>query len=178
MIELSNAFKILKPDLVLTVGDRHETMATVISAAYMNIPIAHTMGGEISGSIDESIRHAITKFSHLHFAATLQSYKRIIKLGEKESTVFLTGCPRIDLIDDVDAKNFNKNIFNSGVGEKIDISKKFLLVSFHAVTTEFGLAEVQMTKILNIIRSLEIQSIVLWPNSDAGTRYCKKHKKV
>ncbi len=169
MIELSNAFKILKPDLVLTVGDRHETMATVISAAYMNIPIAHTMGGEISGSIDESIRHAITKFSHLHFAATLQSYKRIIKLGEKESTVFLTGCPRIDLIDDVDAKNFNKNIFNSGVGEKIDISKKFLLVSFHAVTTEFGLAEVQMTKILNIIRSLEIQSIVLWPNSDAGT---------
>ena len=93
MIELSNAFKTLKPDLVLTVGDRHETMATVISAAYMNIPIAHTMGGEISGSIDESIRHAITKFSHLHFPATRESYKRIIKLGEKKSSVFLTGCP-------------------------------------------------------------------------------------
>ena len=91
MIELSNAFKNLKPDLVLTVGDRYETMATVIAAAYMNIPIAHTMGGEeeISGSIDESIRHAITKFSHIHFPATLKSYKRIIKLGEKKSSVIL-----------------------------------------------------------------------------------------
>ncbi len=169
MIELSNAFKTLKPDLVLTVGDRHETMATVISAAYMNIPIAHTMGGEISGSIDESIRHAITKFSHLHFPATRESYKRIIKLGEKKSSVFLTGCPRIDLIDDVNINNFNKNIFNSGVGEKIDITKEFLLVSFHAVTTEFGLAEIQMNKILDIVKSFDLQSIILWPNSDAGT---------
>jgi|TARA_B100000287_G_scaffold136405_1_gene128341 UDP-hydrolysing UDP-N-acetyl-D-glucosamine 2-epimerase len=169
MIELSNAFKNLKPDLVLTVGDRYETMATVIAAAYMNIPIAHTMGGEISGSIDESIRHAITKFSHIHFPATLKSYKRIIKLGEKKSSVFLTGCPRIDLIDEVNIHSFNKNLFKSGVGEEIDIDKKFLLVSFHAVTTEFGLAEIQMNKILSVIKSFDLQSIVLWPNADAGT---------
>ena len=129
MIELSNAFKNLKPDLVLTVGDRYETMATVIAAAYMNIPIAHTMGGEISGSIDESIRHAITKFSHIHFPATLKSYKRIIKLGEKKSSVFLTGCPRIDLIDEVNIHSFNKNLFKSGVGEEIDIDKK-VFISF------------------------------------------------
>ena len=169
MIELSNAFKNLKPDLVLTVGDRYETMATVIAAAYMNIPIAHTMGGEISGSIDESIRHAITKFSHIHFPATLKSYKRIIKLGEKKSSVFLTGCPRIDLIDEMNIHSFNKNLFKSGVGGEIDIDKKFLLVSFHAVTTEFGLAEIQMNKILSVIKSFDLQSIVLWPNADAGT---------
>ena len=105
----------------------------------------------------------------MHFPATLKSYKRIIKLGEKRSTVFLTGCPRIDLIDDININSFNKNLFESGVGEDIDITKKFLLVSFHAVTTEFGLAENQMNKILNIIKSFDLQSIVLWPNADAGT---------
>ena len=169
MIELSSAFQKLNPDLVITVGDRYETIATVISAAYMNIPIAHTMGGEISGSIDESIRHAITKFSHIHFPATLQSYKRIIKLGENESNVFLTGCPRIDLIDDVNVKDINEEVFSSGVGDNIDLSRNFLLVSFHPVTTEFGSAEIQMNKILKIIKSFGIPSIILWPNADAGT---------
>ena len=169
MIELSSAFQKLNPNLVITVGDRYETIATVISAAYMNIPIAHTMGGEISGSIDESIRHAITKFSHIHFPATLKSYERIIKLGENESNVFLTGCPRIDLIDKVNIEDFNEEIFSSGVGDNINLSKDFLLVSFHPVTTEFGSAEIQMNKILKIIKSLEIPSIILWPNADAGT---------
>ena len=169
MIELSSAFQKLNPDLVITVGDRYETIATVISAAYMNIPIAHTMGGEVSGSIDESIRHAITKFSHIHFPATLKSYKRIIKLGEHKSNVFLTGCPRIDLIDDVNVKDINEEVFSSGVGDNINLSKNFLLISFHPVTTEFGSAEIQMTKILKIIKSFNIPSIILWPNADAGT---------
>ena len=70
MIETSTALQRLKPDIVLTVGDRYETLATVVSASYMNIPVAHTMGGEITGTIDESVRHAITKFSHMHFAAS------------------------------------------------------------------------------------------------------------
>ena len=101
LLELPNIFEKLKPSLVLTVGDRFETMATTLAAAYMNIPIAHTMGGEVSGSIDESIRHAITKFSHIHFPACKDAHDRIIKLGEVPENVHLVGCPRIDLVDEI-----------------------------------------------------------------------------
>ena len=83
LMELPTVFDRIKPDIVLTVGDRFETMATTLAAAYMNIPLAHTMGGEVSGTIDESIRHAVTKFSHIHFPASLDAKERIIKLGER-----------------------------------------------------------------------------------------------
>ena len=90
MIEIATAFQRLKPDIVLTVGDRYETLSTVVSAAYMNIPVAHTMGGEITGTIDESIRHAITKFSHIHFPANEKAKNNIIKMGENKRYVFNT----------------------------------------------------------------------------------------
>ena len=77
IIELSQIFSSLKPDIVLTVADRFETMATAIAASYMNIPLAHTQGGEVTGSIDESVRHAITKLSHIHFPATKKSYEQV-----------------------------------------------------------------------------------------------------
>src|SRR5205807_3418948 len=95
LLELPTVFDTLGPDLVLTVGDRFETMATTLAAAYMNIPIAHTMGGEVSGTIDESIRHAVTKFAHIHFPACTEARDRIIKLGERPDDVHLVGCPRI-----------------------------------------------------------------------------------
>ena len=105
LIELSVCMQELKPDLVLTVGDRFETMATTLASAYMNIPLAHTMGGEISGTIDESIRHAVTKFANIHFPASKESAKRIHKLGENKKNIFHVGCPRIDLVADVLKKN-------------------------------------------------------------------------
>src|SRR5438309_1685979 len=89
LVELPTVFEQLRPDLVLTVGDRFETMATALAAAYMNIPLAHTMGGEVSGTIDESIRHAVTKFSHIHFPACAQARDRIIRLGERAEDVYL-----------------------------------------------------------------------------------------
>src|SRR5258707_9764639 len=98
LLELPTVFDTLAPDIVLTVGDRFETMATTLAAAYMNITIAHTMGGEVSGTIDESIRHAVTKFAHIHFPASREAAERIIKLGEPPETVFRVGCPRIDLV--------------------------------------------------------------------------------
>ena len=84
-------FEQLGPDVVLTVGDRFETMATTLAAAYMNIPVAHTMGGEVSGTIDESIRHAVTKFAHIHFPASKEARERIIKLGELPEHVHMVG---------------------------------------------------------------------------------------
>ena len=95
LLELPTVFEKLQPDVVVTVGDRFETMATTLAAAYMNIPIAHTMGGEVSGTIDESIRHAVTKFAHVHFPASNQAKDRIIKLGEDPSMVHMVGCPRV-----------------------------------------------------------------------------------
>ena len=98
LLELPTVFSQLKPDVVITVGDRFETMATTLAAVYMNIRLAHTMGGEVSGTVDESIRHAITKFAHIHFPACSDAYERILKLGELEETVHNVGCPRMDLV--------------------------------------------------------------------------------
>jgi UDP-hydrolysing UDP-N-acetyl-D-glucosamine 2-epimerase len=98
LLELPTILGQLQPDIVLTVGDRFETMATALASAYMNIPLAHTMGGEVSGTIDESIRHAVTKFAHIHFPACTQARERIIRLGERPEDVYMVGCPRIDLV--------------------------------------------------------------------------------
>lgn len=170
--ELSTVFERLRPDVVLTVGDRFETMATALAAAYMNIPLAHTMGGEVSGTIDESIRHAITKFAHIHFPASAGARERIIKLGEPAETVHHVGCPRIDLVADILKsfdKRLDKTIFEAGVGSSIDLDEPFVLVSQHPVTTEYGEGKAQVTETLEAVREVGLPAIVLWPNADAGS---------
>jgi UDP-hydrolysing UDP-N-acetyl-D-glucosamine 2-epimerase len=172
LIELSSVFTRLKPDVVITVGDRFETMATTLAAAYMNIPVAHTMGGEVSGTIDESIRHAVTKFAHIHFPASREAAERIVRLGEPPETVFQVGCPRIDLVADIlkEAENgIDQEIFELGVGSPIDLAKPFLIVSQHPVTTEYGEGERQISTTLLAVRKSGLPAIVLWPNADAGS---------
>jgi UDP-hydrolysing UDP-N-acetyl-D-glucosamine 2-epimerase len=172
LLELPTIFDQLKPDVVLTVGDRFETMATTLAAAYMNIPLAHTMGGEVSGTIDESIRHAVTKFSHIHFPASRDARDRIVRLGEPEDTVHMVGCPRIDLVAEVLAsKNdeLDRHLFDAGVGPEFDLTRPFLLVSQHPVTTEFGTGEQQINATLEAVMEVDMPAIVLWPNADAGS---------
>ena len=172
LIELPSVFERLKPDVVITVGDRFETMATTLAAAYMNIPIAHTMGGEVSGTIDESIRHAVTKFAHIHFPASRDAAERIVKLGERPEMVFRVGCPRIDLVAEILADETDQvggQLFDLGVGASLDLSTPFVLVSQHPVTTEFGEGERQITATLSAVRESGMQAIVLWPNADAGS---------
>lgn len=171
LMELPTVFDKLSPDFVLTVGDRFETMATTLAAAYMNIPIAHTMGGEVSGNIDECIRHAVTKFAHIHFPANQNAAERIIKLGESPSSVHPVGCPRIDLIADVLKQTQNKTLeklFEFGVGAKIDLKKPFILLSQHPVTSEYGNGVEQITLTLEALNQTNVPVIALWPNSDAG----------
>ena len=147
-------------------------MATTLAAAYMNIPVAHTMGGEVSGTIDESIRHAVTKFAHIHFPASRDAEERIVKLGELPKMVFRVGCPRIDLVAEILARDENgtdKNIFELGVGAPIDLSKPFVIVSQHPVTTEYGEGERQITATLSAVRECGLSAVVLWPNADAGS---------
>jgi len=172
LLELPTVFETLQPDFVLTIGDRFETMATTLAAAYMNIRIAHTMGGEVSGTIDESIRHAVTKFAHLHFPASAGARERIIRLGEKPEDVHLVGCPRIDLVAEVLARASTEpeeRIFELGVGDRFDLDAPFLLVSQHPVTTEYGAGEQQIMATREAVRDVGYPAIVLWPNADAGS---------
>ena len=171
LMELPTVFERLQPDVVVTVGDRFETMATTLAAAYMNIPVAHTMGGEVSGTIDESIRHAVTKFAHIHFPASREAAERIIKLGEPPETVHLVGCPRIDLVADIlrATGGIDEHLFDLGVGSKLDLASPFILVSQHPVTTEYGAGERQIAATLEAVRETGLPAIVLWPNADAGS---------
>tara|TARA_Y100000591_G_scaffold330407_1_gene361338 strand:- start:2085 stop:3236 length:1152 start_codon:yes stop_codon:yes gene_type:complete len=172
LIEMSMILNNLKPDIVVLVGDRFEVMAVAIAAAYMNIPIAHTMGGEVTGTIDESIRHAITKFAHYHFPANEDAKERLIKLGEDPTHVYNVGCPRMDLIRDELNNEINLNeLFEGykGVGEAIDFNQPFLLVSQHPVTTEFGDNRRQIEETLNALNDIKMPTVLLWPNADAGS---------
>jgi UDP-hydrolysing UDP-N-acetyl-D-glucosamine 2-epimerase len=171
LLELPTVFDQLKPDFVLTVGDRFETMATTLAAAYMNIPLAHTMGGEVSGTIDESIRHAVTKFAHIHFPACSEARERIIRMGEREQDVYLVGCPRIDLVAEIlaDPQPLGTGLFDEGVGTRFDLSQPFVMVSQHPVTTEYGGGERQITETLLAVQDTGVPALVFWPNADAGS---------
>jgi UDP-hydrolysing UDP-N-acetyl-D-glucosamine 2-epimerase len=173
LLELPGVIEQLNPDVVVTVGDRFETMATAIAAAYMNIPLAHTMGGEVSGTIDENIRHAITKLSHIHFPASQDAATRILRMGEDPTTVHVTGCPRIDLVAEIASENHRLPekawLEYEGVGGQISLDEPFLLVSQHPVTTEYGDGERQITETLMALQELKMPTIMLWPNVDAGS---------
>lgn len=187
MLGLADVFDRIKPDYVIVIGDRYEVMAPTIAAAYMNIPVAHTMGGEVTGTIDESIRHAITKFAHIHFPANKESGERIIKMGEEEKRVFVVGCPRIDTVKSIidSSPDAPEEIFEKcgGVGPKFDLHEPFLLISQHPVTTEYKEAEHQISETISAAMDTGLPIILLWPNSDAGTegisqgirKYREKH---
>jgi len=171
LLELPTAFERLEPDVVITVGDRFETMSTALAATYMNIPLAHTMGGEVSGNIDESIRHAVTKFAHLHFPACTDAGDRIVRMGEPPETVHVVGCPRMDLVAEVlaDGEDGLSDLFDVGVGGEFDLDRPFLIVSQHPVTTEYGDGERQITETLKAVQEVGLPAVVLWPNADAGS---------
>jgi UDP-hydrolysing UDP-N-acetyl-D-glucosamine 2-epimerase len=173
LLELPTTFDLLKPDIVISVGDRFETMATAIAAAYMNIPVAHTMGGEITGTIDESIRHAVTKLAHIHFPANEAAAERIIRMGEPPETVHVVGCPRIDLVAEIASGNGGiphaEWLTREGVGAHIDLNQPFLLVNQHPVTTEYGQGKAQIWETLLALEELQMPAIMLWPNVDAGS---------
>ena len=134
ILELSTVFDNLKPDIVVTIADRFETMATAISATYMNIPLAHIQGGEVTGNIDEKVRHSITKLSDYHFVASESAKERVIKLGENPNFVFNTGCPSIDLASNVKNKpqlDFDPYLKYGGVGSCPNLRNGYIVVMQH-----------------------------------------------
>lgn len=170
ILEAASLFENIRPDIVLTVADRFETIATAIAASYMNIPVAHTQGGEVTGSIDESVRHAVTKLSHLHFPATERAYQFVLRMGEDAGAVHFTGCPAMDILARIDL-SLSKDLFMkyAGVGAEINPSKPYLVVLQHPVTTEYGDGLRQINETLEAVKRISMQVAWLWPNVDAGS---------
>jgi UDP-hydrolysing UDP-N-acetyl-D-glucosamine 2-epimerase len=172
VVELATIFDNLQPDVVISVADRYETIATAIAASYLNIPLAHVQGGEVTGSIDEKVRHSVTKLSNLHFVANQQAAERVIRMGEDPSTVFVTGCPSVDLAARVLAERrngFNPFARYSGVGHPFDPSKGYLVVMQHPVTTEYEDALHQVEQTLLAVNDISYPTFWFWPNVDAGS---------
>ncbi|TVZ54859.1 UDP-hydrolysing UDP-N-acetyl-D-glucosamine 2-epimerase [Lutibacter sp. Hel_I_33_5] len=172
VMELANVFYKLQPDAVITIADRFETIATSIGASYQNIPLIHIQGGEVTGNIDEKVRHANTKLADLHLVASEDAKERVIKMGENPQMVFNTGCPSIDLaneIKDTPKLNFNPIEKYGGVGEVIDWEKGYIVVMQHPVTTEYDSAKADVLKTLAAVNELAIPTFWFWPNVDAGS---------
>jgi UDP-hydrolysing UDP-N-acetyl-D-glucosamine 2-epimerase len=172
VIEFSTAFENLRPDVVIVIADRFECLSIAMAAGYMNIPLAHVEGGEVSGSIDESVRHAITKLCHIHFPATKDAGQRIIKMGEDPRTIFNVGCSSLDVIAEMELNDILPIMAlqgKSGVGAVIDLQKPYLLVIQHPVTTEYERSLPHMTETLDALKSLSMNAVLIWPNMDAGS---------
>jgi UDP-hydrolysing UDP-N-acetyl-D-glucosamine 2-epimerase len=172
LVELATVFDNQKPDAVVTVADRYETLATAVAASYMNIPVVHVQGGEVTGSIDEKVRHAVTKLANLHLVSTELAAVRVKKLGEEPDTVIVTGCPSIDIAAEVAARpqmDFDPFEKYGGVGPKTDLSKGYLVVMQHPVTTEYDEARQQVDETLYAVKDFGLPVLWFWPNVDAGS---------
>ncbi len=168
IMELSTVFYNLKPDIVVTVADRFETIATAVTAAFMNIPLAHIQGGEVTGNIDEKVRHSITKLSDYHFVASEEAAQRVIKMGESADSVYNTGCPSIDLAVGLSKMDFDPYEKYGGVGNKPDLKDGYIVVMQHPVTNENSKARQHIEETLHAIEELNKPTLWFWPNVDAG----------
>jgi len=167
-LEFTNGFHAADPDIVVICGDRFEQLAIAMAAAYLNRTIAHIEGGDVTGSIDESVRHAITKLSHLHFVTNDDAKRRVLTMGEDPRYVFNTGSLDVELASHVQTTISSERLNTYGVGQPIDLERPFLLVIQHPVTTEAeNRAHVEAT--LSAVAALGVQAIWIWPNADAGT---------
>jgi len=171
LLELSNILYNLKPDIVLVIADRFETISVSIAAAYQNIPLVHVQGGEITGNIDEKVRHANTKLADIHFVASENAKARVIRLGEDPEYVFNTGCPSIDLAAGTlkhSALSFDPYKKYGGVGETPSLDNGYIVVMQHPVTTEYEASRAQIIHTLAAVKELNMPALWFWPNVDAG----------
>lgn len=172
LMELTNVFYNLQPDAVITIADRFETIATSIAAAYQNIPLVHIQGGEVTGSIDEKVRHANTKLADIHLVSNEEARERVIRLGEDPEMVINTGCPSIDLVSEIEDEeklNFDPLEKYGGVGKNINWKDGYLVVMQHPVTSEYEKAREHIMETLYAVRDSGIPAFWFWPNVDAGS---------
>lgn len=172
LTELATVFDNLRPDIVVTIADRYETLATAAAAAYTNTPVAHLQGGEVTGSIDEKVRHAVTKLSDIHLVATQQARDFVIRMGEDPESVFVTGGPDVDLAREIAAEpeiDFDPFEQYGGVGDRFPIDDGYAIVIQHPVTTQYDDARPQIEETLHALHRLGLPTLWFWPNVDAGS---------
>lgn len=176
MVETTTWLREVDPDVVMITGDRHETMAITLPASYLNVPIVHLEGGEITGSVDDKVRHATTKLSDYHFVSTERASKVIHRLGEERDRIFQTGCPSIDIADAVvqtgDEEYDPQD--ERGVGANLDVTEDFIVVQYHPVPTEYGDQYEKTWELIEALDRLDVQKFWFWPNMDGGTDMVSK----
>ncbi len=159
----------LKPDFLLVLGDREEAITTALVGAYMNVPIAHIGGGDrVVGNVDDQIRHAVTKLSHIHFTTNAESAERIIKLGEQEFRVFNTGNPGLDRFVEVPVIQISE--LSSRIGFNLNEKEPFVVMLQHVISSEIDQGYEQIKATLEAVKEVGIKAIVIHPNSDAGSQ--------
>ena len=174
LIETASCLEQLQPDLVVTVADRYETLATATAAAYMNVPLAHIQGGEVTGNIDDKVRNAITMLADYHFPSTTGAANRIIRMGADKQKVHCTGCPSIDLARPVfeeESRLPDADIVSRGEGAEIDVNQPYLVVLQHPVTTEVEDSGRNVAETMYAVRDSQIPTFWFWPNPDAGSAH-------
>ena len=170
LIKLADEFERLKPDIILSGFDIGANFAATVLGSHMNILVAHIEGGEITGTIDESIRHAMTKFSHLHFTSNEIATKRIVKMGENKKYVFTVGNTSLDGI--ISEKTIPKNKLYKKYD--LDLKKPFIIILQHTVTSEIDQIDKNFIQTLDAITELDLQTLVIFGNSDAGSKKIAK----
>lgn len=168
VMEIAQTLEMIKPDMILVLGDREEPFAAAVAGTCMNIPVAHVAGGEVAtgGHIDESIRHSITKFAHIHFPSTKKSVLRIIKLGEEPWRVHVVGSPVLDVI--LSERLLSANVIAQRFS--LDLSRPVILVVQHPLTLKPEESSTQIRETMEALVEIKEQSIVIYPNTDAGGR--------
>ncbi|QZY54308.1 UDP-N-acetylglucosamine 2-epimerase [Crassaminicella profunda] len=156
-----------KPDMLVVLGDREESITTATVGAYMNVPVAHICGGDrVVGNIDDSVRHAVTKLAHIHFPTTKENGERILKMGEEPWRVHVVGNPALDSIRK--QPDLSYEYINEKLGTELEANKPFILLIKHPLSSEIGQAAEQMKVTLQAVSELGYNTIITYPNSDAG----------
>ncbi|MGG3233408.1 UDP-N-acetylglucosamine 2-epimerase [Priestia flexa] len=164
ILGLSNYVHEYKPDMIVVHGDRIEALAGAMVGALNNIKVAHIEGGEVSGTIDESIRHAVTKFSHFHFVSNEEAKKRIMQLGEPEDSIFIIGSPDIDIMMSEELPTLAE------VQQKYEIPfQDYGVVMFHPVTTEVEQLRENVKEVVDALLASNLNYVVIYPNNDEGS---------
>jgi len=177
LVEYATAFEQIGPDALLISGDRYETMASTLAASYLNIPVVHMEGGEITGSIDDKVRHATTKMADYHLVSTERSKEVVMKLGEPEDRIYNTGCPSMDLSRQILEKGkvvYDPQIKYGGVGDTVDVTEDYIVIQYHPTPTEYESNYERTIELIEAYKQLDIQAFWFWPNMDAGTDQVSK----
>ena len=166
--DAANIFDHEKPDLVLLMADRYEVLPVAIAASYQNIPLAHIQGGEVTGNIDEKVRHSISKLADLHFVSNSKCKKNVIQMGEDINSVFDVGCPSMDVCRIAKNKLIPTKEISSKILGSFNHKQDFIIVMFHPETESLQEIQSQIDYLLKEVKKLNIQTLWFWPNSDPG----------